>query len=64
MNDDNPDPQINMLNYAVTFLLITVLACILGFGVLDGAAATIARINFVVFLVLFLFALIGGRPRL
>lgn len=53
-----------MLNYAVIFLIIAILAAVLGFGVVAGAAATIAKICFMVFLILFLFALIGGRGRL
>ena len=54
-----------MLRYALAFLLIAIIAAILGFGVLAAAAATIAKILFGVFLVLFLVGLImhvgGGR---
>jgi len=51
-----------MLGYAVTFLLIAILAGVLGFGVIAGTAAVIAKICFVVFLVLFVFSLLrGGR---
>jgi uncharacterized membrane protein YtjA (UPF0391 family) len=53
-----------MLNYAVIFLIIAILAGVLGFGVVAGTAATIAKICFVVFLVLFLFSLLSGRKRL
>jgi len=42
-----------MLNYAVTFLIIALIAGILGFGVIAGTAATIAKVLFVIFLVLF-----------
>jgi uncharacterized membrane protein YtjA (UPF0391 family) len=52
-----------MLSYAILFLIIAVVAGILGFGVIAGTAALIAKICFVVFLVLFLFSLIGGRSR-
>ena len=53
----------NMLNYAVIFLIVAILAGVLGFGVIAGTAATIAKICFVVFLVLCLFSLLGGRTR-
>jgi uncharacterized membrane protein YtjA (UPF0391 family) len=53
-----------MLNYAVIFLIVAILAGVLGFGVVAGTAAMIAKICFVVFLVLFLFSLLGGSRRL
>jgi uncharacterized membrane protein YtjA (UPF0391 family) len=53
-----------MLNYAIIFLIVAILAGILGFGVVSGTAATIAKICFVVFLVMFLFSLMSGRRRL
>lgn len=53
-----------MLSYSVIFLLIAILAGALGFGVIAGTAATIAKILFVIFLILFVVALIRGRgPR-
>jgi uncharacterized membrane protein YtjA (UPF0391 family) len=53
-----------MLNYAVIFLIIAILAGVLGFGVIAGTAAMVAKVCFVVFLVLFLFSLLSGRsPR-
>ncbi len=52
-----------MLSYAILFLIIAVVAGVLGFGVIAGTSAMIAKICFVVFLVLFLFSLIGGRSR-
>lgn len=53
-----------MLYYAVVFLLIAILAGVLGFGVVAGTAAMIAKLLFVVFLVLFVFSLLRGRaPR-
>lgn len=57
-----PNPP--MLSYAVIFLIIALLAGVLGFGVVAGTAATIAKVCFVVFLVLFLFSLFTGRRRL
>jgi uncharacterized membrane protein YtjA (UPF0391 family) len=50
-----------MLSYAVTFLLIAIIAGVLGFGVIAGTAATIAKVCFVIFLVLFVFSLLRGR---
>ena len=50
-----------MLGYAITFLLIAIVAGILGFGVVAGTAAVIAKVCFVVFLVLFIASLFRGR---
>ncbi len=50
-----------MLNYAVLFLLIALVAGVLGFGAIAGTAAMIAKVFFVIFLVLFLAALLRGR---
>lgn len=53
-----------MLNYALIFLIVAILAGVLGFGVVAGTAAMVAKVCFVVFLILFLFSLLGGRRRL
>lgn len=50
-----------MLNYAVIFLVIAILAAIFGFTGVYVAAAGIAKILFFLFLVLFLVSLIMGR---
>lgn len=50
-----------MLNYAITFLIIAIIAGVLGFGVIAGTAAMIARVLFIIFLVLFVASLFGGR---
>jgi uncharacterized membrane protein YtjA (UPF0391 family) len=50
-----------MLNYAIVFLIIAILAGVLGFGFVAGTAAMVAKICFVLFLVLFLFSLFAGR---
>jgi uncharacterized membrane protein YtjA (UPF0391 family) len=50
-----------MLYYAITFLIVAIIAGILGFGVIAGTAAMIARFLFVVFLVLFLASYFRGR---
>ena len=53
-----------MLNYALIFLIIAILAGVLGFGVVAGTAAMVAKICFVVFLILFVVSLLSGRRRL
>ena len=50
-----------MLSYAVTFLIIAIIAGILGFGVIAGTAAMIAKVLFVIFLVLFLASYFSGK---
>lgn len=52
-----------MLNYAVIFLLVSLIAGILGFGVIAGTAASIAKILFVIFLMLFIASLLRGRKN-
>jgi len=41
-----------MLHYAIVFLVVAIIAAVLGFGVIAGTAAWIAKILFVVFLIL------------
>jgi uncharacterized membrane protein YtjA (UPF0391 family) len=53
-----------MLRAAVLLLIISLVAGLLGFFVVAGVAAQIAKICFFVFLVLFLVALLSGRGRL
>jgi uncharacterized membrane protein YtjA (UPF0391 family) len=50
-----------MLSWAVTFLIVALIAAVLGFGVIAGTAATIAKVLFFVFLILFLVSLVRGR---
>ncbi len=50
-----------MLSWMITFLVISLIAAVLGFGALAGTAAYAAKICFVVFLILFLVAAISGR---
>ncbi len=54
-----------MISWALTFLLIALIAAALGFGVLAGTAVYIAKLIFVVFLILFILSFIMGRraPR-
>ncbi len=50
-----------MLSWAIGFFIIAIIAAVLGFGVIAGTAATIAKILFIVFLILFVVALLRGR---
>lgn len=50
-----------MLGWALTFLVIALIAAALGFGGVAGAATGIAKILFFVFLVAFAISLIAGR---
>jgi uncharacterized membrane protein YtjA (UPF0391 family) len=52
-----------MLSWALTFLIVALIAAILGFGGIAGAATGIAKILFIVFLVLFLISLVIPRMR-
>jgi uncharacterized membrane protein YtjA (UPF0391 family) len=50
-----------MLSWAMTFLVIALIAAVLVFSGLAGTATNIAWILFVVFLVAFLISLVTGR---
>ena len=52
-----------MLSWSMTFLVIGLIAGVLGFTGIAGAATQIAWILFVVFLVLFVVSLVMGRGR-
>ncbi|HEY2069751.1 MAG TPA: DUF1328 domain-containing protein [Rhizomicrobium sp.] len=52
-----------MLGWALTFLLVAIIAGVLGFGGVAFASAEIAKIIFVVFLILFAVSLIAGVVR-
>ncbi|MEO8652045.1 MAG: DUF1328 family protein [Hyphomicrobiaceae bacterium] len=53
----------NLLHYAVVFLVVALVAAVLGFGGVAGTAMEGARILFWVAIVLFLIAVIGGWMR-
>ncbi len=57
-----------MLRWAVIFLVVALVAAVLGFGGIAGTAAHIAVVLFWVFVaiavVMFLFGAIGGRSTL
>jgi uncharacterized membrane protein YtjA (UPF0391 family) len=57
------DGRITMLSWAITFLVIALIAAALGFGGIAGTAAGFAKILFFVFLVMFVVSLIMGRTR-
>lgn len=54
-----------MLGWIVTFLIVGLIAAILGFGGIAGASFGIAKLLFFIFIILFLIAIvfgtIGGR---
>ncbi len=53
--------RITMLSWAITFLIIAIVAAVLGFGGIAGTATGIAKILFVVFLVMFIASFFFGR---
>jgi len=57
------DTEVHMLSWALTFFVVAIIAAVLGFTSIAGAAAGIAKILFFVFLVLTLVALVGGALR-
>jgi uncharacterized membrane protein YtjA (UPF0391 family) len=52
-----------MLYWAVVFFVIALIAAVFGFGGIAVEAAGIAKVLFVVFLILFLVSLVLGRTR-
>ncbi len=52
-----------MLQWALTFLVLALIAAVLGFGVLAANMAWIGQTLFVVFLVLFLVSILTGAVR-
>ena len=50
-----------MLNWAATFFIIAIIAAVLGFTSIAGSAIDIAKILFVVFLILAIVSFIFGR---
>jgi uncharacterized membrane protein YtjA (UPF0391 family) len=49
-----------MLSYALAFLVLALIAGVLGFGGVASAAAGIAKVLFAIFIVLFAVSLIAG----
>ena len=52
-----------MLSWALVFLVVALIAAVLGFGDIAGAATGIAKILFFVFLVIFLISLLMNFMR-
>jgi uncharacterized membrane protein YtjA (UPF0391 family) len=52
-----------MLRWAILFLIVAIIAAVFGFGGIAAAATDIARLLFVVFLVLFVITLFMGWRR-
>src|SRR5690606_5785604 len=55
--------EVAMLSWALTFFVVAIIAAVLGFTSVAGAAASIAKILFFIFLVLTLVALVAGALR-
>ncbi len=55
-----------MLWWAIVFFIIAIIAAVFGFGGIAAGAITIAKILFVIFLILFvisaIFYMVRGRP--
>ena len=52
-----------MLNWALVFFIVAIVAAIFGFGGIAAGATTIAQVLFFVFLAVFLVSLITGLMR-
>ncbi len=52
-----------MLYWALVFLVVTIIACALGFGGIVGTSAGIAQILFFIFLAFLVISLIAGLFR-
>jgi uncharacterized membrane protein YtjA (UPF0391 family) len=55
------NPKTTMLHWSLVFLVVAIIAAVLGFGTLAGMAATIAKVCFVLFLVIWLVSLVTTR---
>jgi uncharacterized membrane protein YtjA (UPF0391 family) len=52
-----------VLNWAITFFIVAIVAALFGFSGIPAAAAEIAQVLFVLFLVLFAVSLLAGLRR-
>jgi uncharacterized membrane protein YtjA (UPF0391 family) len=62
-NKHDSEQEVYMLSWALTFFIVAIIAAVLGFTTIAGAAAGIAKILFFIFLVLTLVALVAGALR-
>ena len=60
---DNYTRRVIMLNWAIGFFIIAIIAALLGFTNIAGSAIDIAKLLFFVFLVLAVLSFIFGRTR-
>lgn len=60
----HPNSSYPMLSWTLTFIVVALIAGVLGFGALAGAAATVAQVCFVIFLILFVLSLIRGKKSI
>jgi len=60
---NDSEQEVYMLSWALTFFIVAIIAAVLGFTTIAGAAAGIAKILFFIFLVLTLVALVAGALR-
>ena len=59
----NPKGEDAMLYYALVFLIVAIIAGVLGFWVIAATAAGIAKILFYIFIILFIISLIMHFAR-
>lgn len=52
-----------MLSWALTFLVLALIAAMFGFGGIAAGATSIAKILFFLFLVMFIVSLVGNAMR-
>jgi uncharacterized membrane protein YtjA (UPF0391 family) len=52
-----------MLRWTITFLIVAIIAAVFGFGGIAAGAASIAKVIFFLFLVLFVISLFTGSVR-
>ena len=55
--------RFNMLGWALTFFIISIIAAVFGFTGIAGASAYIAKVLLVIFLILFVVSLVVGLSR-
>ena len=58
-----PTGKVLMLRYAVIFMVVALVAALLGFGGIAGAAAGFAKLLFIGFLILAAVSLVAGLAR-
>lgn len=56
--------EVHMMNYAITFFIIAIVAAVFGFTNIAGSAIDIAKMLFVFFLIISVAAFIFGRRKL